>query len=68
MWRASAGERIRRVRNLTPRVSSSPSTCSVVTFWSITSIAGSVPLMSFQWSQKTMASLAWVAFDRSALA
>ena len=68
MWWVSAGERIRRVRNLTPRASSSPSTAWVVTFWSMTSIAGSVRGDAFQWSQKAITSRAWVALEQSALA
>ena len=68
MWRSRAGERIRRVRNLTPRASSSASTGWVVTFWSVTSMCGSAPLAAFQWSQKAMTSRFWVALDRSALA
>ncbi len=56
MSRRSAGERIRRMRNLTPRASSSASTGWVVTFWSVTSMCGSVPLACFQWSQKAMTS------------
>src|SRR5204863_2491297 len=68
MWRVRAGERIRRVRNLTPRSSSSPSTAWVVTFWSMTSIAGSFPLAAFQWSQNAITSRAWVALEVSALA
>src|SRR5512144_1494613 len=50
------GERIRRVRNLIPRVSSSPSTAWVVTFWSITSMCGSAPERFFQWSAKAITS------------
>ncbi len=68
MYRISAGERMRRVRNLTPRSSSSPSTVWVVTFWSMISMAGSVPEAAFQWSQNAITSRAWVALDRSALA
>ena len=68
MWRVRAGERIRRVRNLTPRASSSPRTCWVVTFWSMISIFGSDPETAFQWSQNAMASRFWVALEMSALA
>jgi len=68
MWRVRVGERIRRVRNLTPRASSSPRTCWVVTFWSMTSMAGSCPLAAFQWSQNAIASRAWVALEMPALA
>ena len=68
MWRTRAGERMRRVANLTPRASSSPSTCWVVSFWSMTSMAGSLPLTALQWSQKAMTSRFWVALDMSALA
>ena len=68
MYFTSDGERIRKVRNLTPRWSSSPRTCWVVTFWSMISIAGSDPDTAFQWSQNAMASRDWVALDRSALA
>ena len=68
MWRIRAGERMRRVRNLTPRPSSSPSTAWLVTFWSITSIFGSDPETCFQWSQNAMTSRCWVALEMSALA
>ena len=68
MWRTRAGERMRRVRNLTPRASSSPSTAWLVTFWSMTSIVGSLPETAFQWSQNAMTSRAWVALEMSALA
>src|SRR5262249_41705835 len=61
-----AAERIRRVRNLTPRASSSPRMSWVVTFWSMTSIAGSVPATDFQWSQKASTSRDWVALEMSA--
>jgi len=40
----------------------------VVTFWSVTSMCGSVPLAFFGWSQNAMTSRFWVALDRSALA
>ena len=59
---------MRKVRNLTPRSSSSPRTSWVVTFWSMISIFGSIPETAFQWSQNAMTSRAWVALDRSALA
>ena len=59
---------MRRVANLTPRASSSPRTCWVVTFWSMISIAGSVPETAFQWSQNAMTSRFWVALEMSALA
>ena len=68
MWFIRAVERMRRVRNLTPRASSSPSTAWVVTFWSMTSMAGSAPETVFQWSQNAMASRFWVALEMSALA
>ena len=64
----SAGERMRRVRNLTPRSSSSPSTAWVVTFWSMISMAGSLPDTVFQWSQNAITSRAWPALEMSALA
>src|SRR6266567_1944487 len=60
MYLTRVGERIRRVRNLTPRASSSPSTLWVVSFWSMTSRCGSWPLTVFQWSQNAMTSRAWV--------
>jgi hypothetical protein len=44
-----AGERMRRVANLTPRPSSSPRMAWVVTFWSMISIFGSDPETCFQW-------------------
>ena len=68
MWRVRAVERIRRVRKPMPRSSSSASTAWVVTFWSITSRAGQLPVRVFQCSAKTSTSLAWVALVRSALA
>ena len=40
----------------------------MVTFWSMISIFGSDPETAFQWSQNAMASRAWLALDRSALA
>src|SRR6266705_27325 len=67
MYAMRAGERMRRVRNLTPRWSSSPRTAWVVTFWSMTSMCGSVPETFFQWSQNAMASRFWVALETSAL-
>jgi len=39
-----------------------------VTFWSMISMAGSVPVTAFQWSQNAITSRAWPALDRSALA
>ena len=46
----------------------SASTGWVVTFWSVTSMCGSLPLAVRQWSQKPMTSRFWVALARSALA
>ena len=68
MYFISAGERMRRVRKLTPRPSSSPSTAWVVTFWSMISMAGSVPEAVFQRSQNAITSRAWVDLVMSALA
>ncbi len=59
---------MRRVANLMPRSSSSPRISWVVTFWSMISIFGSDPDTCLQWSQKTMASRAWLALETSALA
>src|ERR1035441_10030144 len=66
--RMREGERIRRVANLTPRSPGSPSTCWVVTFWSMISMRGSDPDACFQWSQNAMTSRFWEALVRSALA
>ena len=63
-----AGERMRRVANLTPRSSSSPRMAWVVTFWSMISILGSAPETACQWSQNAMTSRFWLALVRSALA
>ena len=43
MWRASDGERMRRVMKRMPRASRSASTSWVVTRWSSTRVVGSVP-------------------------
>src|SRR6266699_3424411 len=64
MYLTRVGERIRRVRNLTPRASSSPSTLWVVSFWSMTSRCGSWPLTVFQWSQNALTSRAWVVLGQ----
>jgi hypothetical protein len=68
IWRMRLGERIRKVANFTPRWSSSPRIAWVVTFWSMISIAGSLPETAFQWSQNAMTSRFWVALEMSALA
>ena len=68
MFLIRAGERMRRVANLTPRSSSSPRMAWVVTFWSMISILGSAPETAFQWSQNAMTSRFWLALVRSALA
>jgi len=68
MWASRAGDRMRKVMKPMPRSSISASTLWVVTRWSRTKVAGSVPVASCQWSQKTSTSRAWVDFERSALA
>ena len=68
MCRIRDAERMRKVANLTPRWFRSPKTSWVVTFWSMISIFGSAPDTCFQWSQKAIASRAWLALEMSALA
>jgi hypothetical protein len=53
---ASAGERHAQGEELDTAASSSPSTAWSVTFWSMTSVAGSLPDTAFQWSQNAMTS------------
>ncbi len=68
MWACSATERMRKVKNLMPRASSSPSTAWLVTFWSMTRRAGHAPVRDRQCSAKTSTPFAWAVLVRSALA